>query len=393
MITVSQQGFKTFRRENVTIAAAQTLRVDVGLELGAASESVTVTAESTLLQSDTGALVKNLTITQIQDLPVLAVTSFARDPLSAALTLAGSVSGGAGFGPRMNGVSNANNEYKVDGEPVTNVGANTITDRTNVSADAIQEVAIQTSNFNAEFGSVSGALFNIIIKSGTNQFHGTGYDYIANDEFNASDATAHTSTRIRRNDYGFNAGGPVWIPKLYNGKDKTFFFFNWESYRDFEYFSSLINPVPTVPTQAYRNGDFSGLIPASGNQLLQINGHNYQDPFGNTILLGTIFDPRSTQQNVPCNTALTKDCSAGQLLTVRSPFPSNMVPPTLIDPVSMAILNKYVPLPQGPNATAGILANNYLNPFPASRIQNAPAVEDRPEHWLQVTGWIHLLDQ
>ena len=117
------------------------------------------------------------------------------------------------------------------------------------------------------------------------------------------------------------------------------------------------------------------MIPASGNALLQINGHAYQDPFGNTIQLGTIFDPRSTQQNVPCNTALTKDCSAGQLLTVRSPFPSNMVPPTLIDPVSMAILNKYVPLPQGPNATAGILANNYLNPFPASRIQNAPAVK------------------
>ena len=129
-ITVMQQGFKTFHRENVTIAAAQTLRVDVGLELGAATESVTVTAETTLLQSDTGALIKNVTITQMQDLPVLAVTSFARDPLTVALTLAGSVSGGAGFGPRMNGVSNANNEYKVDGEPVTNVGANTITDRT-----------------------------------------------------------------------------------------------------------------------------------------------------------------------------------------------------------------------------------------------------------------------
>ena len=111
-----------------------------------------------------------------------------------------------------------------------------------MSADAIQEVAIQTSNFNAEYGSVSGALFNIIVKSGTNQFHGTGYDYIANDEFNASDATAHTSTRIRRNDYGFNVGGPVWIPKLYNGKDKTFFFFNWESYRDFE--SLLVSDQP-----------------------------------------------------------------------------------------------------------------------------------------------------
>ena len=376
VITVTQTGFKTFRQENVTISAAQTLRLDISMEVGAASESVTVTAESTLLQTDTGALVKNITPQQIENLPVLPATTFIRDPLQLALTLPGAVNGGTGFGPRINGISNADNQYKIDGEPVTNVGANTITTRNNVSPDAIQEVAIQSSNFNAEYGSVSGALFNMIVKSGTNQYHGTAYDYIANDAFNAADAGSHTKNRIRRNDYGFNVGGPVRIPKLYNGKDKTFFFFNWEQYRDYNYFLAAINPVPTVPTQAYRNGDFSGLLTVPGvTGNLKVNGHDYKDPLGNVIPLGTIFDPRSTQFNVPCDTAVTQDCIAGTLLTVRSPFPGNRVPASMIDKVSASILNKYVPLPQGPNADKGILTNNYLNGISAVRITRSPALK------------------
>jgi hypothetical protein len=138
VVTVSQTGFKSFRQENVTIAAAQTLRIDITMEVGATSESVTVTAESTLLQTETGAMVKNINPQQIQDLPVLPATTFIRDPLQLALTLPGAVSGGTGFGPRINGLSNANNQYKIDGEPVTNSGEKgTITTRNNVSPDAI----------------------------------------------------------------------------------------------------------------------------------------------------------------------------------------------------------------------------------------------------------------
>jgi Carboxypeptidase regulatory-like domain/TonB-dependent Receptor Plug Domain len=379
VVTVTQTGFKTYRQENVIIAAAQALRLDVALEVGATSESVTVTAESTLLQTETGALVKNISPQQIQNLPVLPATAFIRDPLQLVQTLPGSVQGGpiTGYSPRMNGLSNANNQIKIDGEPVANSGdKGTISTRNNVSPDAIQEVAIQSSNFNAEYGSASGVLFNLIIKSGTNQYHGTAYDYIGNDKFNADDAGSHTRNRVRRNDYGFNVGGPVWLPKIYNGKDKTFFFFNWEQYRDYNYFLAAINPVPTVPTPAYRTGDFTGLLSVpgvSGN--LKINGHDYKDPFGNTIPLGTIFDPRSTKFNVPCNTALTQDCIAGTNLTVRSPFVGNRVPASMIDKVSATILSKYVPLPQGPNAAAGILTNNYLNGISAARITRSPAVK------------------
>ncbi len=378
-VTVEQPGFKKFQRSGLTLASAQTLRLDVSLEVGAATESVTVTAESTLLQTETGAMVKNINPQQIQNLPVLPATTFIRDPYQLALTLPGAVSGGTGFGPRMNGLSNANNQYKIDGEPVTNSGEKgTITTRNNVSPDAIQEVAIQSSNFNAEYGSVSGAVFNVTVKSGTNQYHGTMYDYIANDIFNADDAGSHARNRIRRNDYGFNVGGPVRIPKLYNGINKSFFFFNWEQYRDYNYFLTTINPVPTVPTQAYRDGDFSGLLSVpgvSGNLRLGsgAGAHDYRDPLGNVIPLGTIFDPRTTQ-NVTCNAALSQDCTPGTVLQVRTPFVGNKIPASMQDRVAIAAL-KYVPLPQGPQAALGNLTTNYLNGISATRITRSPAVK------------------
>jgi hypothetical protein len=377
LVTVTQTGFKSFRQENVIIAAAQTLRLDIALEVGATTESVTVTAESTLLQADTAAMVHNVISSQIQNLPVLPATIFIRDPLQTVMTLPGSVySGLPGIVDRMNGLPTNTYEYKIDGEPVTNTQAAAITTRNNVSPDALQEVAVQTSSFNAEYGAVSGTLFNMILKSGTNQYHGTMYDYLANDDFNARDAATHTVSQLRRNDYGFTVGGPVWVPKVYNGKDKTFFFFNWEQYRD--YSTQTNSTFATVPTSAYRGGDFSSLIGLPGNTgNLHIGsaatGHDYKDPLGNTIALGTIFDPNSTQ-TVTCNAALTPDCSAGQVFNnYRLPLVGNKLPPSYIDPVATKILNKYVPLPLGPNAA--LLTNNYLNPVRATRFTDSPAVK------------------
>ena len=377
VITVAQTGFKSFRQENVTIAAAQTLRLDISMEVGATSESVTVSAESTLLQADTAAMVHNIISRQIQDLPVLPATIFVRDPLQVMMVLPGSVySGLPGIVDRVNGLPTTTYEYKIDGEPVTNTQAPTITTRNNVSPDALQEVAVQTSSFNAEYGAVSGTLVNMILKSGTNQYHGTMYDYLANDDFNARDAATHTVSQLRRNDYGFTVGGPVRIPKLYNGKDKTFFFFNWEQYRD--YSTQTNSTFATVPTAAYRSGDFSSLIGLPGNTgNLHIGssttGHDYRDPLGNTIPLGTIFDPNSTT-TVTCNAALSQDCSAGQIFNnYRLPLVGNKLPLSYIDPVSAKILSKYVPLPAGPNAA--LLTNNYLNPVRATRFTDSPAVK------------------
>src|SRR5437870_7046393 len=156
---------------------------------------------------------------------------------------------------------------------------------TGISVDAMHDTAIQTSNFAPEFGAVGGGLFNITTRSGTNKFHGIGYDYLANEAFNAATPFTATSTtnnirpRIRRNDYGFNFGGPISLPKLYNGSDRSFFFFNFEQYREF----FVVNDTTiTVPTAAYRAGNFASAL--TGRTL-------GTDPLGRPILEGQIFDP------------------------------------------------------------------------------------------------------
>jgi hypothetical protein len=374
-VVIEQPGFKVFRRSGITLSAAQILRLDVQLEVGATTESVTVTAEATLLKTDSSTLSTNITPRQIQNLPILPVgTFFIRDPFAVGQSVPGLVWTNQGFGvSRVNGLPGAGVQYRLDGEILGQLAAPTITTRTQPSPDAIEEVAVQTSNVTAEFGSASGAVFNVSIKSGTNQFHGTAYDYHVNEVLNAADSGTHIRNRIRKYDYGFNIGGPIKLPKLYDGVNKSFFFFNWEQLRDKQV--SIASSIPTVPTEAYRRGDFSGLFAASGNANLRLNAaggipaHDYRDPLGNTVALGTIFDPRSTTQ-VTCNPSLSQDCQPGTTLNYRAPFPGNLIPASLFDPVSTAVLNKYIPLPNLPS-----LINNYRVPIATSRITSSPALK------------------
>ena len=137
--------------------------------------------------------------------------------------------------------------------------------------ESIQEVAIQTSNFAAEYGQAGGGYFNYTMKSGTNQFHGSAYDFFVNEFLYAglpftdrctqsslycgpTDDRQHIRNRVRRNDYGFTLGGPIRIPKVYNGRNKSFFFFNFEQFRQNNLNGTTTD---TVPTQAYQQGNFS----------------------------------------------------------------------------------------------------------------------------------------
>jgi hypothetical protein len=373
-ITVEKSGFKTYKRGGVTLAASQALRLDVQLEVGATTESVTVTAESSLLKTESGTLVTNLAPSQIQALPLLPVGTFIRDPFALSNTVAGVLQ--TFVGTRVNGLGQSTIQYRLEGEVLGQVSFPGITTRTQPSPDAIEEVAVQTSNIPVEFGAASGAVYNVSIKSGTNQLHGTVYDYAVNEVLNAWDPANHTRNRVRRHDYGFNIGGPVKIPFLYDGTNKTFFFFNWEQYRDSQ--KSYATPLATVPTPQYRAGDFSGLFGVTANANLRLgastlsNGqsvaaHDYLDALGNTIKLGTVFDPRTTQ-TVTCSAAIAADCTAGTTVTVRSPFVGNVIPTSLFDPVALATL-KYVPLPTLTNT----LINNYQVAIPTARITSSPA--------------------
>lgn len=230
-LSATAPGFKTYTHPNLAIAATAVVREDIGLQVGSASESVTVQAESSLLKTETAELSHNLTVGQLDDLPLLGIgTSNAgptaiRNPFNSleALPGFGSFVGlGPGYGgvnfngqPSGSGFSGANPSIRIEGQDAT-PRALGYQATAQPGVDAIQEVAFQTSNYAPEFGTTSSVLFNFIMKSGTNQFHGSAYDYFVNEDLNAGNPySVNTSgigkvrPRNRRNDFGGTLGGPV----------------------------------------------------------------------------------------------------------------------------------------------------------------------------------------
>src|SRR6266516_4874012 len=266
-LSATLPGFKRFVREGIIVAVATVLRIDVTLDVGAAGESVTVEAASPLLKTESGEVSHNLTTDQINNLPVLTLSSSfgqastlgnVRNPLQVVNLLPG-----ASFANdnqlRVNGMPSATQAIRIEGQDATNGRHRQYNQGVQASVEAIQEVAVQTSNYAAEFGQAGGGYFNFTMKSGTNQFHGAVYDYLVNEAFNAGlpftaagtqtplKAGKHIRNPQRRNDYGFTLGGPISIPKLYNGQNRSFFFFNFEQYRENR---NVLNGISTVPTQA-----------------------------------------------------------------------------------------------------------------------------------------------
>src|SRR5580658_10027946 len=319
-LTVTVPGFKKYVRGGLQVEVAANIRVDVGLEVGSASESITVEAAATLLKTEGGEVSHNVSTETLDDLPILTLTGAAasigtanslgniRNPLSAVELLPGArISTDAIL--RVNGMPSNSQSINIEGQDATNGFFKQQNQVNQAGMEAIQEVAIQTSNFAAEYGQAGGGYFNYTMKSGANQLHGSGYDYFVNEALNAgtpftdagtinpSKEGQHIRNPLRQNDYGFTLGGPVRIPKIYNGHDKTFFFFNFEQYRENRQIS---NGVMSVPTAAYRNGNFSAALTGTCNG---------PDPAGQSVCLNEVFDPATTRV---VNGA-----------TVRSPFPNN----------------------------------------------------------------------
>ncbi|MBV8732378.1 MAG: carboxypeptidase regulatory-like domain-containing protein, partial [Acidobacteriia bacterium] len=334
-VTAKAQGFKTYTHENLAIAAAQVLREDIKLEIGAATETVTVQAEATLLKTETGDLSDNVTLEQMQDLPMLGIgtinsgTSGVRNPYNVLQTLPGVTGYSAGAPFNVNGLGGAfvlTETMRIEGQDATSriFGNYVYTQMAQPNADSIQEVALQTSNYAPEFGQAGSAVINMTMKSGTNQFHGTGFDYFVNEFLNAGNPFSISPgtggkerPRNRRNDFGGTLGGPVWIPKIYNGHDKTFFFFAYEQYLE----NNTYTFNDTVPTTAFRNGDFSAISPngtcslcaAYGIPTGPLGGPNYVDAAGHPMYANEIYDP---------NTRGIASNGQGYAL----PFPNNVIP-------------------------------------------------------------------
>ena len=333
-LTATAPGFKKYVRQGLVVQAAETYRVDIALEVGAATDSVTITAEAPLLKTESGELSSNLSGQTLDTLPILGIgSSFAsnsgiRNPMAVTNLIPGGIFQGD-VTVRINGTPQNTQALRVEGQESSNATMMAFGSQNQPSVDSIQEFSVQTSNYAAEFGQAGGAVFIATMKSGTNQLHGTGYDYFVNEALNASSPFTNVKPRARRNDYGFTLGGPVKIPKIYDGRNKTFFFYNFEQYRE----NTIVNNVPlTVPTNAYRNGDFTTAL--TGKTL-------GTDPLGRPILEGEIYDP---------TTNFT--ASTGQVL--RNPFQGNIIPASRFDPVSLAIQSLV------PQANLPGVNNNYL---------------------------------
>ena len=330
-LTVAAPGFTQFLQRGIEVQVAQTARIDVFLKIGSSTEIVTVQADASLLRTENAEQSQTVNGDRIGMLPLtLGGNNLygARNPL-AGLTLAPGTSQvtGTNFQFRVNGNTDTA-RFLLDGQDTTTQGMTSQhLSESHPSVEALQEVTIESSNFAAEFGQVQGGLVNFTTRSGTNQFHGTAYDYYTNEFLNAGRPytnNGHGSLirqRQRNNDYGFSVGGPVWIPKLYNGRDKTFFFFNFDQFRNNSTVSGAAN---TVPTAAYRQGDFSAAL--TGRSL-------GVDPLGRPILENEIYDP---------NTARVVN---GQ--TIRDPFPNNTIPVSRMDQAALKI-QALVPMPTLP---------------------------------------------
>lgn len=366
-LTITAAGFKKYVRANIIVPVAQTVRADAVLEIGANTETITITDTAPLLKSESSEISHNLATTDLNQLPVLQVNSQIRNPYAAATLIPGvefQQISGSYQNIRVNGLPSNTQSLRVDGQDSTNGMWQIYTWQTQPSVDAVQEVAVQTSNFAAEWGQAGGGVFNLTMKSGTNTYHGSAFDYMTNEALNAGLAftsnaangkpNEHIRNRSRQHDYGFSLGGPVWIPKVYKGRDRMFFFFNFEQWRNKPYTS---NGLDTVPTLAMRQGDFSnqGLAAPRSYTPPTVGGVSPA-----TVTEGQIFDPLS-------------NLGTYNGYVIRAPFANNQIPISRFDPIAAKLMS-YMPTPNtgGPNA----VFNNYAVPTYASpKVQGIPSVK------------------
>ena len=257
-VAVSAPGFKTSNTTGVDVLLDQTVKIDVVLEIGQTSETISVSAAVDLLKTDNAELSMNVSGQKVNDLPIDfggggAQGGGIRNWLSFTYLAPGVA--GTSANSEVNGLPGSNFTVYLEGQNSTSNNDTAWTSTVAAaSVEAITEFAVQSSNFSAEFGQVMGGLYNFTTKSGTNQIHGSVYEEWANEVLDARHPFNHLLDKDRKNDYGFTIGGPVYIPKVYNGKNHTFFFFNLERFGNDQASNAQTG---TVPTAAYRQGDFS----------------------------------------------------------------------------------------------------------------------------------------
>lgn len=340
-LDVEAAGFKKLQRPNIVVQVSDRLTIDLPLEVGLTSETVTVTEEAPLLRREDAQLGEVIDQTAIQNLPQLN-----RDPLEL-LRLAGNVQGGGGRADegsdtRINGGRTQGIEYFVDGV-AQSTGRGHGVSTTTPTMEGVQEFKVITNGIAAEYGRVSGGAVEVVSRSGGNDFHGQLFEYLQNPVLNANswfgNRVGAERTEFRRNRFGGAVSGPILLPRfgeggpsMWSGRNRSFFFFNYEGHR----FSEAGVPrLASVPTVAERNGDLTGTL-VNGVPALMY------DPFGRSRVVAPGLPNAGSVERL--------DLLGGD---------GKHVPVDRISPVSRAILN-YVPLPNRPAVPGNSYRDNYL---------------------------------
>ncbi len=321
-VTVEKTGFDRFVQTNVQVDIEQTVTLAIPMKIGDVATSVEVSANSAQLSTESSTVATTIGSKSVLDLPLQG-----RNPYSLATLVPGVNAGNGGSTPWISGGRNDYNDVTIDGTSV-------IVPENNVShlqigyqpiEDSVSEVSVVTNSLAPEYGRTGGGTINVSTRGGTNQIHSTLFEFVRNNIFNADSygnikAGLPPST-VRYNQFGGTIGGPVVIPHLYNGKSKTFFFFDEQSTRQ----PSGSTPTFSVPTDTWKGGNFSGFTNGASGGV------------GSPV---TIYDP----MNVSANSS----CPASQPVCIRAPFPNNTIPTSRMDPVALKLLS-FFPEPNSPS--------------------------------------------
>lgn len=331
-VRVEKEGFKAAVVAGLTVNAASSVRADIQLEVGTSQQTVEVTGDAIALQTDNAKSATVITNKLVDDLPVV-VGGTLRSPFDLAILTPESKNfGDNNF--QMGGGQAASYNVSLDG-----VTANTSRALSNSwvavntpSLEAITEFSVETNGYKAEYGHAGGGQMTFVSKSGTNDLHGNAYEFLRNNDLDARRFFESKRGVYKQHDFGASVGGPVYLPKLYNGRDKTFFFFSWEAFRNRVGAGSTFT---TVPTPEMYNGDFSNWVDSTGKMI-------------------PIYDPFTLQKDANGN-------------NVRQVFPGNKIPASKFDPLIVTTLKAYqqsgVLTPNIPGLVPGTSAyvlNNYI---------------------------------
>ncbi|MBV9268875.1 MAG: TonB-dependent receptor [Acidobacteriaceae bacterium] len=355
-ITATAPGFSTAQVTGVIVQVGTVSSINISLQTGTVNQTVTVTGDAPTIQTESADIGTVVTTKQVLDLPLAlgSTVQSMRSPEAFVFLTPGTVgpgtngagsngaSTGGAFESKITGGQNYGTEVLLDGASTYRSENGSSFDEAAPSVEALSEFRVETSTMPPEYGRTTGGIEIFSTKSGTNSFHGTAYDLFRNEDLDANtwynNYIGLPRALDKQNDYGGTLGGPVWIPKLYHGKNKTFFFFSWEQYRQNQGGTS----TSTVPTAAERNGDFSQvlntadvIVPAASN------------PCGEPIYSGEIFDPSTSRvvNGTPCRTSFLTETG------------KNAIPSAMLSAQGQKILS-YIPAPQN-----SALINNFTYPW------------------------------